>query len=215
MSSEEGSTSIFAELPELPGFPGPADTLFSTGEDWWNNACLNWSSSDWTLYASGYKEAADVLVQEVEKRSASLDTLVYPVLFLYRQYLELQLKVMTRTVRRLLDRDPVMPTGHRIELLWRDLDALLREAFPDESTQELVDLGRLIQQFAAVDPLATAFRYPVDKSGNPSLPGMRYLNLRNVKEVMAKMAMLLGGAHDQAYEHLQWKLEMEREFSDY
>jgi hypothetical protein len=62
--------------------------------------------------------------------------------------------------------------------------------------------------------LSTAFRYPVDKDGNPSLPGIKYINLRNVREVMAKIAMLLDGAYSMAYEHLQFNLDMEREFRD-
>ena len=55
--------SIFEELgiPELPGSPSSEDQLFSTQEDWWNNACMNWSSSGWSLYASGYKSVLEVL----------------------------------------------------------------------------------------------------------------------------------------------------------
>ena len=153
-----------------------------------------------------------MLVNKVENRSSGHDVLVYPILFLYRQYLELYLKLSIRTVRTFLDEGREMPTGHRIELLWGQLDGLYRRAFPDESTDALDQTGRLIREFAAVDPQSTAFRYPVDLKGNPSLPGLRSIDLMNVRDVIAKMDMLLGGAHTQAYEHLQWTLEMEREF---
>jgi hypothetical protein len=206
--------SIFAELPQLPGTLGPEDALFSTQEDWWNTACLNWTSSGWTLYASGYKEAADALVERLESKASGQDTLVYPILFLYRQYIELQLKLTIRTCRHLLEDGDDFPTGHRIDRLWGELDKLLRQAFPDESTTELDQTGRLISEFAKVDPLSTAFRYPVDKDGDASLPGIKYINLRNVREVLAKMAMLLDGAQTLAYERLQWKLEMEREMQE-
>ena len=214
--TSDARPSVFAELgiPELPGLPTSEDQLFSTQEDWWNNACMNWSSSGWSLYASGYKEAADALVTKVEEHSTNQDTFVYPVLFLYRQYLELQLKMMVRTLQHLQDIGRDFPKGHRLDLLWTEADKLLRQAFPDESTIELVETGRLIREFANVDPLSTAFRYPVDRDGSPSLPGIKYINLRNVREVMAKVAMLLDGAHTIAYEHLQYKLEMEREFRD-
>lgn len=215
MTSSE-RPSILAELciPELPGLPSPSDQLFSSQEDWWNNACMNWSSSGWSLYASGYKEAADALVERVEERSTNQDTFVYPVLFLYRQYLELQLKVMVRTLRHLQDIGRDFPTGHKIDGLWTEANKLLRQAFPNESKAELVETGRLIREFAKVDPLSTAFRYPVDNEGNPSLPGIRYINLRNVRDVMAKISMLLEGAYTMAYEHLQYKLQMERECRD-
>ena len=206
--------SIFAELgiPELPGLPSASDQLFSSQEDWWNNACMNWSSSGWSLYASGYREAADTLVAKVEEHSTNQDTFVYPVLFLYRQYLELQLKMLVRTLRHLLDIGRDFPKGHRIDALWTEADKLLRQAFPTESKAELIETGRLIHEFANVDPLSTAFRYPVDNDGNPSLPGIRYINLRNVRDVMAKVGMLLDGAYSMAYEHLQYRLTMEREY---
>jgi hypothetical protein len=206
--------SAFADLgiPELPGMPSSHDQLFSNQEDWWNNACMNWSSSGWSLYATGYKEAADALVAKVEEHSTNQDTFVYPVLFLYRQYLELQLKMMVRTLRHLLDGGRDFPSGHRIDGLWSEADRLLRRAFPTESKAELAETGRLIREFANVDPLSTAFRYPVDKEGSPSLPGIRYINLRNVRDVMAKVATLLDGAYTMAYEHLQYKLEMEHEY---
>jgi hypothetical protein len=208
--------SVFAEhgIPELPGMPGPTDQLFSSQKDWWNNACMNWTSSRWNLYASGYKEAADALVERIEARSSSQDTFVYPILFLYRQYLELQLKVMVRTLKHLQGIGPDFPKGHRIDRLWTEVEGLLRQAFPGESIDQLVETGRLIHEFAKVDPLSTAFRYPVDNDGNPSLPGFTYINLRNVRDVMAKISMPLEGAYTMAYEHLQYKLEMESQYGN-
>lgn len=108
-------------VPEFPGLPGAADQLFSTQDEGSNDARLNWASSAWSLYADGYKEAADALVERVEKRAGSQDTLVYPILFLYRQYFELQLKLSIRTVRRFLDEGHTFPQGHRLERLWSEL----------------------------------------------------------------------------------------------
>jgi hypothetical protein len=212
MQPEPTSPSIFSQLPELPGLPSSDDSLFAKQPDWWNNACLNWSSAQWSLYAAGYKEAADLLVGHTETTSAGLDTLVYPVLFLYRQYLELKLKLAIRTCRHLLDDERSFPTGHRIDRLWVDLDQLLRRGFPKESTAEIDQTGRLIREFSEVDPASTAYRYPTDREGNQSLPGMTHLNLRNVRDVMAKIDMFLIGAHSQAYEELHLKLELEEEF---
>ena len=77
---------------------------------------------------------------------------------------------------------------------------------------ELNEISRLIGEFSKVDPLSMAFRYPVDKTGTPSLPGITHINLRNVRDVVAKIAIILSGANAQVYEHLQFKLEQEREF---
>src|SRR5665811_2493141 len=88
---------------EMPGTPSSGDQLFVSQEDWWNNACLNWCHDGWTLYATGYREAADLLVRHIEQRGVDQDMLVYPVLFLYRQYLELEIKDLIRQGRRLQD----------------------------------------------------------------------------------------------------------------
>lgn len=91
---------------------------------------------------------------------------------------------------------------------------LYRRAFPDESTDALDQTGRLIREFAVVDPQSTAFRYPIDLKGNPSLPGLRSIDLVNLRDAIGKMDMLLRGARTHAHEHLQWKLEMKRECRD-
>ena len=47
----------------------------------------SWS---WHLYVEGYRRAADRLVETIFEQD--LDYLVYPILFLYRHYLEVGLK---------------------------------------------------------------------------------------------------------------------------
>jgi len=113
------SKSIFDpdEFLKEPGLPSSADKLFTSQEDWWNNACLNWCRDGWSLYAVGYKDAGDILAREVENRNSGQDTLVYPILFLYRQYLELEIKDLIRTARRLQDLGGDFPKNHRISLL--------------------------------------------------------------------------------------------------
>lgn len=200
------------ELLEPPALPSPEDNLFSSQEDWWNNACLNWCHDGWGLYASGYKEAADLLVQRVEEHNVSQDSLVYPVLFLYRQYLELEIKDILRQSRRLQDIAGDLPKHHHIGNLWGECHKRLSEISPGDSVTELKEITRLIGEFSAVDPISTAFRYPQDKDGNPSLPGIRHINLRNVREVIGKISIILMGANAQVGEYLSIKRDMESEF---
>ena len=216
MSNPSLNKTTFADLLELqlPGLPSSRDKLFTSEEDWWNNACLDSGSNGWILYAAGYKDAADILVAQVEERSAGQDTLVYPILFLYRQYLELEIKDTLRAARQLQDISSDPPVHHRIADLWTELHKHLLEISPGDSVKELQAIGRLIREFAEADPLSFAFRYPVDKRGNPSLPSMTQINLRNVREVMAKIDVTLSGAGSLVYEHLQFKLDQEREFRD-
>jgi hypothetical protein len=76
---------------EMP-WPRKGDILFDAGSDWWHNACVGWSRDQWMGYAEGYKLAADLLVQHVVDTRSKQDFLVYPIVFLYRQALEVALK---------------------------------------------------------------------------------------------------------------------------
>jgi hypothetical protein len=187
---------------KLPELPDSKDTLFASAEDWWNNACLNYFLSDWTVYAIGYKDAADILVNHVDDHGRRQDILVYPIVFLYRQYLELALKDLIRQARRLLDDPEPYPNNHRIDQLWALCDSLLEQVSPGDSVEYRKEIGRLIREFAQVDPLSMAFRYPEDKDGNPSLPGIRHINVRNVRDVIGKITVILDGADAQIDEYL-------------
>jgi hypothetical protein len=56
-----------------------------------------------------------------------------------------------------------------------------------------------------------AFRYPTDKHGNRSLPDLRHINLRNLSDVIDRIASLLDGASMGLSYYLEQKQEMEQE----
>jgi hypothetical protein len=196
----------------LTSSPSATDKLFDTAEDWWNNACLNWCFDSWWLYAAGYKDAADVLVTHVVETGRQHDRLVYPIVFLYRQHLELMIKDIIRQGRKLEDIDEPFPKSHHIDKLWLICRQLLSQISPNDSEEELDQVGRLIEEFSAVDPTSMSFRYPEDTDGGVSLPGVTHINLPNVKEVVGKMASILGGAHDQIDYLSSCKAEMYSEY---
>jgi hypothetical protein len=213
MSENEQPESSGGNLFVLPSLPTSNDKLFDQHGDWWNNACLNWCHDTWTIYAYGYKEAADMIVGTLEVQRGPRDALVYPVLFLYRQYIELQLKDTIRLARIWLNLGSDFPKTHRIDELWKELHRYLMTISPDDSPDTLIEIGRLVDEFAKVDPLSMAFRYPEDKAGAKSLPGIERINLRNVREVIGKMSIILEGANIQLDEYLQCRFEQEQEFS--
>jgi hypothetical protein len=215
MTNSAFDQSAFEKLAELPALPSPEDKLFTTANDWHNNACLNWCHDGWSLYARGYKEAADILVERIEERNAGQDTLVYPIIFLYRQYLELEIKDTLRMARYLQGASDDLPTHHRIADLWNELHRHLTAISPGDSVRELKEVARLIGEFSKIDPGSMAFRYPVDKTGSPSLRGITEINLRNVRDVIAKISLILSCANTHVHECLQFKLEQEREFMDW
>jgi hypothetical protein len=199
---------------EPPPLPSADDKLFKSGEDWWHNACLNYMHDGWLTYVIGYKKAADILVTYIIENRRSQDTLVYPILFLYRQYLELCIKNLIQKGRYLQDICDTPPKGHKINELWQLCEKLLNDIAPGDSVEELKEINRLISEFCAVDPKATAFRYPEDREGNTSLPDIKHINVRNVYEVIEKISVILEGADSMISEHLSFKTEMEREYNN-
>ena len=193
---------------ELPPLPSAEDRLFLTAEDWWNNACLHFLTDGWSLYSMGYKDAADILVSQVEQEKHHQDTLIYPIIFLYRQYLELAIKDLIRDARKLLDINEPFPQTHSIDRLWDICIDLLNQVSPGDSEDAIRQIKRLTDEFCIVDPTATAFRYPEDKKGKPSLQGISSVNLRNVKEVIGKIAVILDGAGAMIKEYQSIKSDM-------
>src|SRR4051812_42643352 len=115
---------------QLP-WPQKGDDPFAPGDDWWHNACLNFMPEPWTGYAEGYKMAGHILVAHVEAKRFDQDYLVYPIIFNYRQYIELMLKGLTKDARLLLDEPGGAPLGHVLKDLWNTARPLLLRIAPN------------------------------------------------------------------------------------
>ena len=178
----------------LPEVPSAGDVIFQSAANGWDNACLHIGVDGWLTYALGYKEAADRLVEQLEAQRRHQDLLVYPIVYLYRHYLEVAIKGLVRQAQTLLGNSVEIPAKHTIADLWTTCSALLERVSPGDSVEEQRQIGRLLREFATVDPTSTAFRYPVDLKGNQSLSGIRHIDLPNVRDVIGKIAVILNGA---------------------
>jgi hypothetical protein len=170
----------------------------------------------------GYKEGGDRLVRTSMEDRAHQDALVYPTVFLYRQYLELSLKQLIREGNRLLETPfkwgPVgFPTNrwsHNLLEFWdRACIVLLQEISAEYedlkiSDQDLAIVRDLLAQFVEQDPGSYAFRYPTDQKNAPSFPDLHVINVRNLAEVMAKIAVFFDGAATAIAVYLDLKQEM-------
>lgn len=169
-----------------------SNSLFSGDQDSRANACLNWSLDSIGLYIEGYREAADKLVHDVVETGTNQDTLVFPISFLYRQYIELQLKLIIRKSRIFLEEGAKFPEHHRINDLWNTANSLMAKIIKehDQSISEYITkedieaIKIIITEFVKVDPESFAFRYPNDKNGNRNLDGITYINLIKLHDQM-------------------------------
>lgn len=192
------------------GAPKKGDRAFRGAEDGWYNACVNWSPGNWDLYATGYKKGADHLVAHILATHSSLDTLVYPIVFLYRQYLELRLKQLWEEGSRLLNRSSGPLLSHRLDEIWKNVRPIIEEVFEGDESSPLDALTELFEEFREIDPKSDGFRYPFDRQGNTTLPGIKHVNLRHLSEVIDRMANVLDGASMGISTYLDQKAEMER-----
>lgn len=195
-------------------FPWPrkGDKLFTSEDDWWHNACLDTITGDWYPYIGGYKKAADILVAFITEKFQEQDFLVYPIVFLYRQYLELRLKKLIIDGYKLLDKNLGFPKTHDLIKLWGECKRLIiavsNEA--DEHLKDLPIIDEAIKEFSYQDPTSENFRYPIKKSGQPVLnPDLNKLNMRNFGEVMRKISNFLEAGAMQFSTYLEYKNENE------
>lgn len=224
ISSDDEEPQLDDLLDSIDGvlLPVSGDKLFKSGS-WVDSAQLNHRlyGDKWSVYATGYKDAADMLVDQAAGTGRHLDFLVYPIVFLYRQHIELMVKNLIRSLWLLLEKNPSDKqaglVGHHLGTFWAILRPLLEEHAPGQSTVALDQTGSLIDELCAVDPESMGFRYPhgiPDKTGVrlPTLNGLTEVDLRNLKAVMGKIAALLGACEMSIDADLQSKAEMHAEY---
>ena len=178
------------------------DDLFCSGEDVGSNARMNWAGDPWSVYAFGYRMAAEILVQHVAARPHYLDWLVYPIVFLYRQTIELDLKEVIISGRKLLDWTGSSPVGHGLVVLWTEVRKIIEEIWPNGPSTDLDKAERWINQLAEADGRSDAFRYPTDTRGDPSMPGITLINVRKYGAIMKELDSLLDGVSIEINERL-------------
>ena len=184
--------------------------LFKCDSDIATQACLDgYDHHNLNLFATGYKQAADQLVINMSETGSGRDSLVFPILFLYRHYLELRFKDIIIVGAQLLDDRRSSPEHHKLKDLWPVAQKLARRAWPKSKTPpefELID--HIVSEFIKFDPESFAFRYPTKRGTreNP-LKDLQYVNLSHVAEEINKASELLDGISVGLSEYLSDKID--------
>lgn len=191
------------------------EPIFTSDDDWHCNACLNWSNDALELYVVGYKAAADSLVERIIKTGQHQDSLVFPICYLYRQYIELRLKEIIQSGRRLLDEPGDFPQHHNISHLWDTAVSILKKVSDGklEPPAFLLLPSHVVTEFSKIDPVSFAFRYPSDKKGANPLEGLSHINLRRVADYVNVFAKAMDAASTAISVYLDQKHEFIRHCS--
>lgn len=181
------------------------ESIFSPNQSRRNNAYLE---PEWGLYVLGYREAADSIVGNAEE--LGVDLLVYPVMFLYRHFLEIGLKHDLTVLKRCFGEPLKLPPHHRLDILWQEVRSLMEKEWNTARHTEYYDaIEDRIKEFQQIDEQSYAFRYPVTKQNTSSLnsvpniygKGKAIINLMQVKEVVHEMAIFIEGTIDMVADH--------------
>ena len=155
------------------------------------------------LFSEGYKTAAIKLFEQLDGSAFHANFLVYPLIFLNRQFLELRLKELISGLNFAISHKYEFPNGHGLQSLWNTYKDLILQIdsghhSPDNATLQNVE--KLIFEFNLIDPQSFSFRYPVDTSParNPSLK-ITNIDLLNFMTTMNKLYNFFGWQSDMVF----------------
>ena len=174
----------------------------------------SWPLDDeWDKYADGYKQAGDSLVESLPKSEWQVNQIVFPVLFLYRHYIELRLKELLRKSGELLDSTTDVPKEHSLRCLWKLVRPRIETILGSKEVKHDSDaVEARIHELDAVDPNSIEARYPDDGAGNPTLKSIAYVDLGHLRDVVNDMSYVLDGASSALVAQLDLKYEVEAEY---
>lgn len=182
--------------------------LFRSDTDWKLNACLNYHSPSLGWVASSYKEGAEALARATADGNAVLDFAILPIVYLYRHYVELTLKDLIDTARRVEREGSGYPEHHNLKNLWMEAKRLIRKHYGQNTPEELDHVEPYIIELHMHDSRSESFRYPTDKRGNRHLHGIKHINLRILYEGMQRLSSLLECIAADFDLKLEWMNEM-------
>jgi len=186
----------------------PQRMVFKAGE-LHGNVVLNFGNSpedELAPYAGAFHEAAQVLVHKMEISHGYSDLDACPIVFLYRHALELYCKAIVlagNDLMRILGKKcPIASNAiwhHKIGTLLPAMGEIFRAVNWEwekglggfDSFQQL---KTFISEIESIDPNSDAFRYPIKRTGEATMPKNFLFNVIDYAEKMDKLLDLLDGA---------------------
>jgi hypothetical protein len=201
--------------PPIP-WPARAHSLAKADPNWTLNSCLKgWSKERASSRIIGYRDAADLVFQHLASDRGGRDTLVYPLVFLWRHAIELQLKNIVDRGQIVLEKEAVYPKHHGLRDVWAMAIQVI-SALQEEDNGEISTVTRIIDELCTIDPDSAGFRYHETKQGRPTLDkAPDYLNLGSVNEALAGVSSFLDGVDSVLEQAIDWIAQQRSEMEDH
>lgn len=183
---------------------------------------LNWlkSESNDLMMPSAYKDAADFLVEALRKGGDGnhSDRFLFPILYLYRHALELELKEIIRLGIRLGD----VPNpksiekklgGHSLLELWKLVESLMTKHWPEGNQSDLIAAKSILTELHRLDNDGQHLRYWMDKEKKPYIyPLPDLIDLSHLRAVFDGLWSMLEGTETAFMEDLSIQRALESEY---
>lgn len=135
------------------------------------NAVLDHWTGVGDFHAAGYRRAAEILLQrfltDPEGTAGERDTVVLPILFLFRQYLELRFKDIIVYGHVLSDQQAQWRHGHDLDRLWAEVQHVCSTVYESPLPTEFVTITDCVSDLRQIDPNSESFRYARDRNDRP------------------------------------------------
>ena len=143
--------------------------------------------TEFSRYINGYKLAAQILFEKYNETDSRkyevLDTLVYPLCFIYRQIIELYIKYLYFSYSGTQENDKqqfIKSVSHNLSRAWKQTEPYIRTLLLKmDSSIDLQIVTDYIDEFNEFDNDSFKMRYPINK------------DLSNVHESSKKLNVLL------------------------
>ncbi len=191
--------------------PKTSDELLKPDADLQNNAILSPHISMNSL-ALAYSFACDAVIQKAIEHDVEQDFLIYPILFLFRQYLELRLKQIILLGNKLCKSNEKFPTNHDLNVLWSETKKVIKSEWSKSQNQEIAAVEKHIKKIMDIDKDSMAFRYGMDKKFQKLIKKGEIINLKNFGKTKETITNFLEGCSEGLSAHLEAKREMEAEY---
>jgi hypothetical protein len=168
-------------------------------------------------YATSYKETADSLVSLHGSTSDTVEATAYSIVFLYRHYIERELKsivALACVLWTVTDNDDNAHQRIRAKIGTHNLKTLVKDCRTAcESTGILSNhefeatfgaYEACILEMAAHDPGSFSFRYPLDKQLTYNSPQLSGIDLIHLKAVIQKITWLSHVIRHAVQQELNW-----------
>ncbi len=217
MSRHENKKPVYQD-----GFGRVHNSLFRPGQNTRLNACVgrNGGPAGFDRYAGGYFEAGKRLVKSLQEDPWDVDSLIYPLVMVYRHGIETALKHLGKILPFVCDETAEVKLTHTLMDNWKVVRRCMEKL--GEAPDGLSQIESKLKELLQIDPSGATFRYPEAKNRTPHLQDTSLINAEVFGEEMAFLAQFFEGScywadHllEQKCEAIQDQRAMEREMVDY